>query len=52
MTDIREHQPHIVVTIDETTHIISLVDLRLMANSPDTPELVRILSRAIVDLIE
>lgn len=52
---IRDNQPAITVTMPDAVHVISTADLRTLANGGtydgDAQELLRVLSRAVLDLI-
>jgi hypothetical protein len=51
-----DKQPAIVINTGDCVHVVSVVTLRQLANGEkyngDTNEFIRILSRALVDLIE
>lgn len=51
-----DKQPAIVINMGDCVHVISVVTLRQLANGEpyngDVNEFIRILSRALVDLIE
>ena len=53
---IADRQPAIVVSMGDCVHVISIVTLRQLANGEpyngEADELIRILSRALVDLSE
>jgi hypothetical protein len=53
---IADRQPAIVVNMGDYVHVISIVTLRQLANGEqyngEADELIRILSRALVDLID
>ncbi len=51
--DIREKQPHIVVTLPDAVHVIAIPDLRSLANGckwrGDKDMIIQVLARALVD---
>ena len=51
--DIREHQPHIVVILPDSVHVIAIPDLRILSNdgiyNGDKDELIKVLSKALLD---
>ena len=56
MTNLSEHQPHIVVPIDGEVHVLCLTDIRRMAFGlpyrGDKTIMIQILATALKDLID
>jgi len=56
MTNLSEHQPHIVVATAEAVHVICLTDIRRMAQGlpyhGDARIMIQILATALRDLID
>lgn len=47
--DIRENQPHILVTIENGVNVIGLTDLRFRMNDKNESLLMRCLCKAVID---
>ena len=50
--DIRDKQPALSVELDGKIHLISISDLRMLANSEAEPVLLRCLCKAIIEMSE
>lgn len=56
MTNLSEHQPHIVVATAEAVHVLCLTDIRRLAQglpyNGDSATMIQILATALRDLID
>ena len=54
--NLSDRQPAIVINMGDTVHVVSLVTLRLLARGEeyggDVDEMIRLLAKALVDLID
>lgn len=53
MINIRESQPHMVVKLPESVHVIAIADIRALANGEkylgEKDDIIQVLARALVD---
>ena len=56
MDNITDHQPHMVITLPDEVHVISIVQIRQLAAGQcyngDKAKLIRLLAMAVKDLID